>query len=71
MDNREYVKALKNYSMALNVKEVAEILRVSTKMVYRMIHEHTLPSVKIGRENRIPKTELIVYMRGHDCKLER
>lgn len=64
MDNREYVKALKSYSMALTVKEAAEILRVSTKLVYRMIHDRTIPSVKIGRENRIPKTELIVFMRG-------
>lgn len=64
MNNREYVKALKSYSMALTVKETAEILRVSTKLVYKMIHDGTIPSVKIGRENRIPKTELIVFMRG-------
>ena len=64
MDNREYTKALKGYSMALNVKEVSEILRVSTKLVYRMINDGTIPAVKIGRENRIPKTELISYMRG-------
>ena len=64
MDNREYTKALKNYPMALNVKEVSEILRVSTKLVYRMVNDGTILSVKIGRENRIPKTELISYMRG-------
>ena len=64
MDNREYTKALKNYPMALNVREVAEILRISTKLVYRLINNGTILSVKIGRENRIPKTELIAYMRG-------
>ena len=64
MDNREYTKALKNYPMALNVKEVSEILRISTKLVYRLIKNGTILSVKIGRENRIPKTELIAYMRG-------
>lgn len=64
MDNREYVKALKHYPMALTVKETAEILRVSTKLVYRMIHDKTIVSVKVGRENRIPKTELMLYMRG-------
>ncbi len=64
MNAHEYTKALKNYSMALTVKETAEILRVSTKLVYRFIHEGTIPSVTIGRENRIPKTELIAYMRG-------
>ena len=64
MENREYTKALKNYPMALNVKEVSEILRVSTKLVYRMVNDGTILSIKIGRENRIPKTELISYMRG-------
>lgn len=64
MDNREYTKALKNYPMALNVREVAEILRISTKLVYRLIKNGTILSVKIGRENRILKTELIAYMRG-------
>lgn len=64
MDGREYVKALREYSMALTVKETAEILRVSTKLVYRYIHDGVLPAVKIGRENRIPKPELISYMRG-------
>ncbi|MFQ9149651.1 MAG: helix-turn-helix domain-containing protein [Eubacteriales bacterium] len=64
MDNREYTKALKNYPMALNVKEVSEILRISTKLVYRLIKNGTILSVKIGRENRIPKTDLITYMRG-------
>ena len=64
MDNREYTKALKNYPMALNVKEVSEILRISTKLVYRLIKNGTILSVKIGRENRIPKTDLIAYMRG-------
>lgn len=65
MDNREYVKALKQYSMSLNVKETAEIMRVSTKLVYRMIREGVLLSVRIGREIRIPKTELIAYIRGN------
>lgn len=64
MDTREYTKALRGYSMALTVKETAEILRVSTKLVYRFIHNGTLVSVRIGRENRIPKPELIAYMRG-------
>ena len=64
MDNREFTMALKNYPMAVNIREVAEILSMSTKLVYRLIKNGTILSVKIGRENRIPKTELIAYMRG-------
>lgn len=64
MDNREYVKALKTYPMALTVKETSQILRVSTKLVYHMIQDGTLSSVRIGRQHRVPKTVLIQFMRG-------
>ena len=70
MDSREYVKALKSYSMALTVKEVSEILRVSTKLVYRYINEGTIPAVRIGRENRVPKPELIAFMRGRGIRTQ-
>ena len=68
MRNREYTKALKHYSMALTVPEVSEILRVSTKLVYRMLKEGKIPYVQIGREKRIPKTELILFMTNKDRK---
>ena len=41
---------------ALTAAEVAEILRVSTKTVYKLIKEKSLPAVKVGRENRIAKS---------------
>ena len=64
MDNREYTRSKNKYAMSLNVKEVAEIIRIRTKLVYLIIKNGTILSVKIGRENRIPKTDLIAYMRG-------
>lgn len=67
MDNREYTKALKQYPMALKVTEVAEILRISTSLVYRMINDNQLMAVKVGREKRIPKTELICFIRTGRC----
>ncbi len=70
MNNREYTKPLKSYSMVLTVKEAAEILRVSTKLIYKMIHEGSLPAIKIGRENRISKTAIVEYMKGVKPKLE-
>ena len=39
MNKKEVEKQLKDYPMALTVKEAAEILRVSTKLIYRMIRE--------------------------------
>lgn len=66
MTKKEHEKELRCYPAALTAAEVAEILRVSTKTVYKLIKEKTLPAVKVGRENRIAKSHLINYLRQID-----
>lgn len=66
MTKKEYEKSLCKYPTALTVAEVSEILRVSTKTVYKLIKEKNLPAVKVGRENRIAKSHLINYLRQID-----
>ena len=66
MTKKEYEKSLCKYPTALTVAEVSEILRVSTKTVYKLIKEKTLPAVKVGRENRIAKSQLIDYLQQKD-----
>ena len=57
MTKKEREKELRCYPAALTAAEVAEILRVSIKTVYKLIKEKTLPAVKVGRENRIAKLQ--------------
>ena len=64
MTRRERERELRSYSMALTVPEVAEILRVCTKTVYKLIKEDGIPYVKIGREIRVPKGRLIEYLQN-------
>ena len=66
MTKKEREKELRCYPAALTAAEVAEILRVSTKTVYKLIKEKTLPAVKVGRENRIAKSQLIDYLQQKD-----
>ena len=66
MTKMEYKKALSSYPEALTASEVAEILRVCTKTVYKLIKLGEIPAVKIGRENRISKSVLISYLRNKD-----
>lgn len=68
MTKKEHEKELRCYPAALNAAEVAEILRVSTKTVYKLIKEKSLPAVKVGRENRIAKSQLIDYLRQREGK---
>ena len=66
MTKKEHEKELRCYPAALTAAEVAEILRVSTKTVYKLIKEKSLPAVKVGRENRIAKSQLIDYLQQKD-----
>ena len=66
MTKKEHEKELRCYPAALSAAEVAEILRVSTKTVYKLIKEKSLPAVKVGRENRIAKSQLIDYLRQRE-----
>lgn len=66
MTKKEHEKELRCYPAALTAAEVAEILRVSTKTVYKLIKEKSLPAVKVGRENRIAKSQLIDYLRQRE-----
>ncbi len=40
----------------LTVAEVAEMMRVSSMTVYRMVHSGELPAVRFGRSYRIPES---------------
>ncbi len=62
MTKRQVQKELRAYPDALTVKEVAEILRVSTKTVYKLIKENKIPAVKVGREQRVAKVHLITFL---------
>ena len=52
-----------------NVKQLSVSYEsVSTKTVYKLVRENRIPSVKVGREIRIAKSELINYLRQRDVK---
>jgi excisionase family DNA binding protein len=40
----------------LTVAEVADMMRVSTMTVYRLVHSGDLPAIRFGRSFRIPET---------------
>lgn len=46
----------------LTVANTAEILRVCTKTVRRMIDDQKLPSVRVGRGVRIAEADLRTYL---------
>jgi excisionase family DNA binding protein len=59
----------KEYPDILNVKQVSEILGVSTKTVYKLLGEGTLVSLKVGREYKIPKVNVLRYVKIFDSTI--
>lgn len=51
------------YPDVMDVKQVSQLLGVSTKTVYKLIREGSLSALKIGREFRVPKVVLMKYVR--------
>lgn len=54
---------LKAYPDVLDVEQVAAILAVSTKTVYRLLHDGAISAIKVGRSYRIPKVHLLSYLK--------
>jgi excisionase family DNA binding protein len=51
----ESIPQQNNYLTILTVREVAEYLRMSETKVYRLVKEHHLPAVRIGKTWRFRK----------------
>jgi excisionase family DNA binding protein len=49
----------------LTVAEVADMMRVSTMTVYRMVHAGDLPAIRFGRSFRIPESAVVAAITTH------
>lgn len=49
----------------LTVQEVAALLKTNRQQVRKLIREQLLPSVKIGREYRIPAEYLEAFLQNN------
>jgi len=46
----------------LTVQEVADLMRVSSMTVYRMVHSGEIPAIRFGRSFRIPHSAVVNIM---------
>ena len=52
----------KDYPEVLNVEDMSQILHISVKTVYKLLKDQSVEHLKVGREYRIPKINLIKYL---------
>lgn len=50
------------YPDALTPRQVQEMLGVGQRMTYRLLREGKIPSVRMGRLYRVPKSAVIDYL---------
>jgi excisionase family DNA binding protein len=54
----------------LTISEVAEILSVSSSLLYKQVSQGTLPVVRLGRAIRVEQTDLISFIeRNHQSTI--
>ena len=59
----EYIKMLKEYPDVLKIEQMCNALGgISTKTGYKLLRENRIESVKVGREYRITKSNVIDFL---------
>jgi len=64
--HKAYDIVFRGYPDILDVKQVGELLNISTKTVYRLLNNGTLDSLKVGRAYKIPKLYVLQYIKVLD-----
>ncbi len=47
----------------MTVVEIAALMRVSRATVYRLLHDHRLPRMRVGKLMRVPRQAVLDFMR--------
>ena len=63
ISNHTYKLLFKEYPDILDVDQMSQLLTVSKKTVYRLLRTGAISSIKVGREYKIPKLNIIRYLR--------
>jgi len=68
MNSKYYKSMFKDYPDVVNVKELQIMLGgISKKLAYHLLKNNIIKSIKIGREYKIAKADVILYLTEKDC----
>ncbi len=68
-NSQKYYKSMfKNYPDVVNVKELQSMLGgISKRLAYHLLRNNIIKSIKIGRQYKIAKTDVILYLTEKNC----
>ena len=61
-----YALMFTEYPDLVNVVQLKEMLGIGITLAYRLVKNKTIPSLKVGREYKIPKRNVISYLTKND-----
>ena len=64
MNRTDTYTTIDRLPLALTIAQLAQVLHIGKSSAYALVNEGTIRSVRIGRQIRIPKEELLCYL-GH------
>lgn len=50
------------YPDIVNIVQLKEMLGIGVNLAYRLVRNQTIPSLKVGREYKMPKRNIIYYL---------
>ncbi len=54
------------YPDIVNVPQLREMLDIGVNLAYELVRQKKIPSLKVGREYKIPKRNVIAYLTKND-----
>lgn len=51
-----------SYPDLVNITQLKEMLGIGITLAYRLVKNKTIPALKVGREYKIPKRNIIYYL---------
>lgn len=64
MEAKNEITDVEDLPLALTVEQLAKVLRIGRGNAYRLVQQGDIRTVRIGRQIRVPKAELLRYL-GH------
>lgn len=62
MKQDAYRIVFKEYPDVVTAEQMSEMLGISSKTAYRLLHNNTVEHLKVGRTYKIPKIHILTYL---------
>ena len=58
-----YISVFKDYPDVVSVEQMSEMLQISTKTAYKLLHENRIVHFRFGKKIAVPKIHIMNYLK--------